>query len=441
MTYDDQGQPIPIGKLATPDGLRQLERLLADLRGLRVWDDATDCYRLRDFDAAQDAARELGHLLAEGELEECATEAVRDELADLLEEVHPDAQAELMDDFAYGAKNPRSLQERLEARHPPPLESGSTADQILGELLDGDGLDAIPAPEWLVAGWLERDSIARLNGPSGSGKSFVALDWAACVGAGQDWHGHQVRQGRSLYMIAEGADGFGQRKRAWESRSGRKLENVQFLARPLQATGPEWDAFVEACRRIGPDLIVIDTQARITVGVDENSALDMGVVVDRLETLRQATGACVVLVHHTGYEAARGRGSSAVPAAITSEFVMSGKPPSATLANPKQKNAEQTPDLALTFEQVTGVGGLTGDSLVLATAAPAKGGRPPQSGPADPEDKIRKLVEALQASDLDPTTAGRGAAKKALLATLPNGGEGFKSDKLWQEAVARWKAV
>jgi ABC-type glutathione transport system ATPase component len=37
-----------------------------------------------------------------------------------------------------------------------------------------------------------------LVGPSGSGKSFVALDWALCVAAGIPWHGRETIQGKVL---------------------------------------------------------------------------------------------------------------------------------------------------------------------------------------------------------------------------------------------------
>jgi RecA-family ATPase len=45
--------------------------------------------------------------------------------------------------------------------------------------------------------------------------------------------------------------------------------------------------------------VVIDTLARNAVGIDENSARDMGRVVSYADRLRERLGAAVLLVHHS----------------------------------------------------------------------------------------------------------------------------------------------
>jgi len=68
-------------------------------------------------------------------------------------------------------------------------------------------------------------------------------------------------------------------------------------------------------------LIVIDTLARAMVPGDENSSQDMGRLVAAAELLRDRTGACVLLIHHTGKSAAQGaRGHSSLRAAVDTEI-------------------------------------------------------------------------------------------------------------------------
>jgi RecA-family ATPase len=49
--------------------------------------------------------------------------------------------------------------------------------------------------------------------------------------------------------------------------------------------------------------IVIDTLSRVLAGGNENGPEDMGALVMNVDRLRAATGATVLLVHHTGKDA------------------------------------------------------------------------------------------------------------------------------------------
>jgi hypothetical protein len=236
--------------------------------------------------------------------------------------------------------------------------SGDPADALLAELLDASSLDNMPTLEPLVGDLLHLDSLARVVGPSGHMKSFMVIDFAAHVGTGLKWHGHHVRQGTVVYLVAEGARGIRKRVRAWEKHHGLKMTDVLFLPRPVQAMSPEWDTLIEAMRRLAPSMIVIDTQARISVGVEENSAKELGLVVDRMEQLRAATGACVLVIHHTGHVGEHGRGSSSAKGALQSELHVSKKGDRAaniviTLKTGKQKDDEEGADLQFGLKVVT----------------------------------------------------------------------------------------
>lgn len=228
--------------------------------------------------------------------------------------------------------------------------AGDPVELLLAELLDAGDLDGIPAPEPIIIDTLFVDTVARLWGESGSFKSFITLDMAGCVGTGLPFHGRRTRRGLVVYVVAEGVRGVRKRVRAWEQHHGQKMTGVRFLPRPVQSRSPEWDVLIAACARLRPALIVIDTQARVTVGVEENSATEMGVFVDKVEKLRAASGACVLLVHHTGVDVGRGRGSTTVKGAMQSELSVSRKGKGAsnvrvTLSTGKQKDDDELGDM------------------------------------------------------------------------------------------------
>ncbi|MEU0157961.1 AAA family ATPase [Streptomyces sp. NPDC006261] len=275
--------------------------------------------------------------------------------------------------------------------------SGDPADALLAELLDASSLDNMPALEPLVGDLLHRDTLARIIGPSGHMKSFVTIDIAGHVGTGMHWHGHHVQQGTVVYLVAEGARGIRKRVRAWEKHYGLKMENVLFLPRPVQTRGPEWDTLIEAMRRLQPALIVIDTQARVSVGVEENSNTELGIVVERMDDLRRATEACVLVIHHTGHVGDHGRGASAAKGALQSEMHVSKKGDNAqnivvTMKVGKQKDDEEGTDLQWALKVVTLDGETKADgrpvtSVVLASLDT----RPRALEPGTPEWLVARL--------------------------------------------------
>lgn len=231
-------------------------------------------------------------------------------------------------------------------------------DALAAELLDTDALGSIPALQPLVDGFLYRNTLGRAIGPSGHMKSFVTLDLAGHVGTGQTWRGHKVSQGSVIYLVAEGAAGLLKRVRAWEQHHGRKMAGVRFLPRPVQAADAgAWAVLTELCRRLRPALIIFDTQARITVGIEENSSKEMGLVVDRMEALRTASEACVLLVHHQGLNGDHGRGSTAVKGAMQTEIRVTkrgkkGPDARVIVTSDKQKDDEELDDVVFAIEVV-----------------------------------------------------------------------------------------
>lgn len=200
-------------------------------------------------------------------------------------------------------------------------EAMDLVDRLIAEMLTADQLAARPAPKPLIRGILDLDSEAWMIGKPGCRKSFVALDMARCVATGQGWQGYPVTPGLVVYIVAEGASGISMRVRALQEAHGPIGDGLLVLPRPVQASDPvAWEVLVAACRRLRPVLVVIDTQARVTVGMDENAAKEMGVYVEAVRRIREATEACVLTIHHTGRQGDHARGSTALDGAQGTEL-------------------------------------------------------------------------------------------------------------------------
>ena len=235
--------------------------------------------------------------------------------------------------------------------------------RLRGELLDLKALRNIPPPEPLVDGYLFLDSLAWLGGKPAHGKTFVAVELACCIGTGTPWHGHIVAQRPVLYLIAEGASGLASRVDAWALANGRIPENVIFLPFAVKMMeNLDVAAFGQLLSEIQPGLVILDTQARVTVGAEENSSRDMGQFVHNLDLLRQLSGACVLVVHHEPRNADNLRGSTALEGAAASILRANKDGNVVTVENSKQKDAPAQPPIALALIAI-------GDSAVLSHEA------------------------------------------------------------------------
>jgi hypothetical protein len=258
--------------------------------------------------------------------------------------------------------------------------AGDLVDALLAEMLEPDEIISRPPPRYLIHGLLQFDSESWVIGPPGSRKSFVVLDMACRVARGEAWQGRRVHAADVVMIVAEGAGGVGKRLKAWEQANGRiPAGSLRILPRPVQAGDTmAWAVLTEACRRLAVDayergrgmLVILDTQARVTVGLKENDATDMGVFVGAVSAIRAATAGCVLSVHHTGRAGGDARGSSAIDGAQTTELKVTSKGKlTGQLSVEKQKDIEEIEPIRLAFTSVT-VGqdedGMDVTSLVLA---------------------------------------------------------------------------
>lgn len=283
------------------------------------------------------------------------------------------------------------------------LSFGQRVTDFAREAMDDAALAELAEPEPLIDGWLDLDCLARINGPSGQGKSFVALDIAASVATGRAWHGRAVTQVKALYVVGESPYVMNTRAQAWRERAELDSTGVTWLARAVTIDGPEWSAFVQYAVTVAKGgLIVLDTQARMTVGSDENDATEMGLIVAGLDQLRAETGACVLLIHHRGLSGQHGRGSTAVRGAMDTELDCSLNGVTITLKSTKQKNRPDPAPMLLTMNSLS-------RSVVLVGEADAQSPSSPFVSPKTSLTPRQRAALALAQALID--AAGSGLTK------------------------------
>jgi putative DNA primase/helicase len=185
------------------------------------------------------------------------------------------------------------------------------------KLLGAADLRELPPLPWRVRGVLPAVGLAAFFGPSASGKSFLAIDMSAAIAEGQSWFGCRVEAAPVVYAALEGEAGFKLRAEAWEKSRGRALpDGLRLMLQPFKLTDPRDVADFAAVVPAG-GVVLLDTLNRAAPTADENSSRDMGEILEAAKVLQTKTGGLVVLVHHTGKNAAAGlRGHSSLFAAM-----------------------------------------------------------------------------------------------------------------------------
>lgn len=201
--------------------------------------------------------------------------------------------------------------------------------QAAGEYING------PEPTWIIDGVLPEGELAVIYGASGSGKSFLALDMLAAISRAEHspdtkWCGeHKItKPGKCIYIAAEGAKGLRKRIRAYAQHH---RIHVQSLGIGVIPDAPDFTSakdvglVLDAIRAYDPHpvVILIDTLAAAMLGMNENSGEDVGKFMRGCNALHRATGALVLIVHHSGKDGSKGsRGWSGLRAALECEIAV-----------------------------------------------------------------------------------------------------------------------
>ncbi len=203
-------------------------------------------------------------------------------------------------------------------------EAGNDATPRVFTTYGPDELKAMPPLAFRIEGWIPENGLVEIVGKSGDMKTFYTLDMAYSIATDRIWNGCDVRGGTVIYIAGEGRSGMGQRITAWETARHATIDSQRFRLitdAPQMLTSEHVDALIATAKQWSAEVVVLDTLAR-TMDGDENSTKDMSTYVTACGRIQHETGATVVVVHHMGWSAERGRGSSALFAAIDAEITV-----------------------------------------------------------------------------------------------------------------------
>ena len=283
-------------------------------------------------------------------------------------------------------------------------------------IAESEALIATENANPLIDGFLDQGTFVVMYGKPNCGKSFVALDIAGCIAVGRAWNDREVASGLVVYIAAEGGAGIHRRvgalakeKRIPPDAPFRLVSGtIDFSTtdNDLLAIIREVDAISETYGP--PKLIIVDTLARVLRG-DENAGEDMGRFIEKIDRLREATGATVIVVHHTGKDASKGsRGHSSLLGAADTEIEIAKQ----TIRTTKQRDHEPLdPEIEFDLRTVdlgTDARGRPLTSCVVRYHGPDEFAPVPLDPAA--ERLLRSLVDMTSASGARATWAEWGAA-------------------------------
>ncbi|MBY6384068.1 AAA family ATPase [Rhodococcus erythropolis] len=215
------------------------------------------------------------------------------------------------------------------------------------------GLSTLTPAEFLVEGFLYQNTLVQLSAEPGSFKTFFALAMSCALASKKtEWLGYRVKSCPVLYVAAEGANGMLARVEAWcqtESTGDTKVTvddlNLTFYPEAVQLDDPQqMKDLEEFVAEEGFGLVVIDTRARCTTGLEENSATEQGKAIAAAEKLRSHTGATIMMVHHSARAgagaASAGRGSNAWDGAVWSDLRSKSRDLTLDITCAKHKDVE-----------------------------------------------------------------------------------------------------
>lgn len=230
-------------------------------------------------------------------------------------------------------------------------------------LLNRDELSQIPPIEPMIGGVMDKGTVTLLTAQPAAFKSFLAIDWACSYATGKAWQGHEIDNqvtyggndkpapGKVLYVAAEGAKGISKRISAWESAWGHEVPAERLITSPQPIQLKDYNSVLELIAHIQEEtygFIILDTLARCTLGMEENSATDMGRTVDALYKIREAMGpdGTLLAIHHEGKNGTI-RGSSALYGGVDQQLSLRREGSHITLQDGKRKDGMELSSLDL----------------------------------------------------------------------------------------------
>jgi len=180
--------------------------------------------------------------------------------------------------------------------------------------------EPIKPKEWLIKDLILANTTVSLYGPSGSLKSFFAIDLGLSIACGHTFSdslgflGKPIKQGRVMYLCGEGMDGIRGRLEAWQDVRGIKVPHDMFMvSRGATMVDKQHDRkrLISMVRKCRPELLIIDTLRRNFSG-HENDSKEVSEFVAAIDEIKNCCRCTVLVVAHTGKDTTRGEMGSVV---------------------------------------------------------------------------------------------------------------------------------
>lgn len=230
-------------------------------------------------------------------------------------------------------------------------------------LIHADEIRFDPVSRYLIKSLLALNTFNCIYGASNSGKTFVSLDMACCIVSGKPWRGMKVKKGAVIYLCLEGDEGIKNRVIAAQMRNKfPRGSNLLLCPVPISLLeDSDTTRLINTINKVAKEcdedvvMVVVDTLSRAMAGGDENSPVDMTKLVSSCDVIREQGSISVLLVHHTGKDAAKGlRGHSSLIAALDTALEVKAattKAPSSVNAF-KQRDRSKESDLTFKLDVV-----------------------------------------------------------------------------------------
>ncbi len=248
--------------------------------------------------------------------------------------------------------------------------------------LNSQELQAIAPPTWLIEDTLVMAEATMMTGDAGSGKTFIAVDFA-----------NRVAQHYPVcYIAAEDVHGIKIRKNAWHSRFAPDTSNFYTIPEPINLLDKQAvSAFIAESMPYQFKMVVFDTLSQCSAGADENSNRDMGIVVSHLNEIAHTLQTAVLVTHHTPKGGGKFRGAGVIKDNTYGFLNISKDDEYIVMADERTKNTGEKKDIYMRLVQ-------TGDSCVIMRA----------NRVARSERLTKKAVEVLERLMLIEDATGAG---------------------------------
>ena len=272
----------------------------------------------------------------------------------------------------------------------------------------------LTAPQYLIEGLIEQQSLCQMFGEPGSGKSFMAIDAACSIGSGKDFHGRAVVRGPVVYVAGEGRRGVVRRINAWAKAHSIDLPDISlYVSRTAVGinNGNNLAGLKAEIHHImeefgAPALIIIDTLARNFGDGDENDTKDMTSFIAEVDRLNDEFHCASLIVHHAGHgEKGRARGSSALKGALDTEYKISKQEDRIRMSCSKMKDDDEPEPMCFYLIPVD-MGQDEAGAIINSAVLEFRGTAAPESARLTNNEQFavktfREAVGSLEASPLN----------------------------------------